>query len=138
MADETFRPKKPIDPSEVSEGGESLQEVQQQVRRAAAEEVGRDAVEPGGESSMAVDGVVPQQFKEALARQRNDDDDSQSSPTAPAPKAKRKKKATNEPNLRTTGSNKLEELLQDIQVGCHCSFYIFHCYLISVVRGVEQ
>lgn len=107
MADETFRQKKPIDPSEVGEG-DSPQEVQQQVRQAAAAEVGSDLTEPGGEGGMNVEGVVPQQFKAALARKRTDDSN-------PSPK----KTKTNESSLRTTGSNKLEELLQGIQSTTH-------------------
>lgn len=114
MADDTFRPRKPINPSEVESGTEALQEGMA-VRRAAAAEVGADFTEPGHEPGIKISGNVPDEFKKVLAAKR-----AERSGEAPVAPPQRQKQLSNAPSeMRITGSGKLEELIAGIQATTH-------------------
>jgi len=118
MADEkTFRPqRKSIAPSEVSNEGQEALQAAQNIREAAATEVGEAVDHPGG--GFQIQGNMPPEFQAALAKNRNPQaqnadfgttqKESKMSPTRrPTPVAP--------PNttMRVTGSARLEELINN-------------------------
>jgi hypothetical protein len=102
MADDSFRQEKqPVGSSDVDASvGDPLQ-ASQQVRNAAASEVGNpNPAQP--ESGVRISGKVPQQFLQA---QKDISSDGQ------APRGPQARRNPTEPDLRATGSNRLEELI---------------------------
>lgn len=106
MADDTFMPqKKPISQREVEGGGapenasETL-EGMRAMREAAAREVDREFDNPNPDSDVKITGNVPEGFKKMLAEKR-----------AASGRAKSSKP---QPEMRVTGSGRLEELIAGI------------------------
>lgn len=108
MADESFRQeRKSIDPSEVQ--GESPMEAGQVVREAAAAESG-ETPQPAGEKGVSISGAVPQQFLQAQQNVQNQGQ----GPSTKGPQPRPQTQYSDSPNLRTTGSNRLEELISAV------------------------
>ena len=127
MADDTFRPRRPITDEEVNRNGPS--ENQEMLNRMA--EVRQQATDENsnarpealsdGERALEVNGPVPPAFQAALARRQQN----QTAPQEPAkgrarprqdpPRMSQVPETPNSPQLRVTGSNKLEELLAVVQ-----------------------
>lgn len=106
MADDTFMPqKKPISREEVESAGapqnaaETLERIQQ-MRRAVEEDVEQSFNNPSPDAGVQVKGKVPEGFKKMLADKKTGG----------------KARQTNEkaPEMRVTGSGKLEELIAGI------------------------
>ncbi len=121
MADDTFRPqRRPITNDDVnaqpqggpSENQERLDQMAE-MRKQATEEAGQFTPQSGpqqlsdGGKGFEMSGPIPPQMQEALKRQRSE-------PQSPA-RGRSRPQDQETPQLRVTGSNKLEELLAAIQ-----------------------
>ena len=114
MADETFTPqRKPILKSEVENKPENAAELLQEMHKMRAEAVtegtnetnedqrdGRDFDQPNPESGVQIKGRAPDGFKKMLAEKRSG--------------GRNKGSAAKSPEMRVTGSGRLEELIAGI------------------------
>ena len=114
MADEVFRQERtPVGPSDVADQGQAKLDQGQAVRNAAAAEVG--AAPPTGSKSVEIQGNVPQQFLQAQqnVRQEAGADVEMNPNQAKGPRPR--PRYQDQPDIRVTGSNKLEELIQAVK-----------------------
>lgn len=104
MSEENFKPqKRPISQEELSgskpdNASEALEEMHR-MRQAAAEEVEQEFQQPNPDAGVQIKGRVPDGFKKMLAEKRS---------------GSKGRQAAREPEMRVTGSNKLEELIAGI------------------------
>lgn len=103
MQDETFTPqKRPILQDEVEENGKNAAEMLENMRKmreSAAKEAEREFNEPNPDAAVQMSGKVPEGFKKMLAERRS---------------GKGKTFSDKSPEMRVTGSGKLEELIAGI------------------------
>ena len=123
MADDTFRPqRKPItnedvgqDQSEERKGpseNQAMLDQMAEMRKQATEESGHALPEGPSENMKGFDvqGPVPPQFQQALNRQRTERSQGAQAPA----RGRERPQDSGPPQMRVTGSNKLEELLAAI------------------------
>jgi hypothetical protein len=116
MADEVFRQERtPVNPSDiVAEQGQSKLDQGQAVRDAVAADVGN--APSTGNKAVEIQGNVPQQFLQAQqnVRQEAAAEEVEMNPNqakGPRPRPRYQ----DQPDIRVTGSNKLEELIQAVK-----------------------
>ena len=119
MPDETFRPRKPIDSSELSQPVQNdvdptaaqnqakLDEIAQIQRMAAGEETPAGPAMSEGGPGLQVTGNMPPAFQQALGEQRR-----QTSPAQRPP-------SSEEPEIESSSSDRYQELLQHIRQTKH-------------------
>jgi len=130
MADETFRPqKRPLassqvnTPDEASSGVHNQLEQMAQMRKSIAESSDDESMPVSEEGGVQLQGRVPPQFQQALKKVRQETiqtEEEESDPLAHRQRQRsqqsRRQNLTNQPpEMRVTGSNRLEELLAGIQ-----------------------
>ena len=109
MADESFRQERqPVNQSDV-ESGDNPMNAGQAVREAVAAETGETPQQPAGDKGVSISGSVPQQFLQAQQNVKGEQ-----GPSKNGPQPRPEQQYSDSPNLRTTGSNRLEELISAV------------------------
>lgn len=116
MADETYRPqKKSVEASEIS-GAEAQEKLEQMAQEDASPSPAPSPQRPQFPnpegSGIQMMGTPPPQFQRALAQNRGEDPQAQTQRRGPTARPTQDRNA--DAHLRTTGSGRLEELLQEI------------------------